>query len=231
MVETPSPGSDVPVEPSPASDLDHAQPQSAPQPVPIETAAPGVRRWPGSPRIWLGAGAAVLTVAVTIPAAWMLMPDITQVQEGVNEQPLNPPVARAAPPPARPAPVPRKAAPSVQVAANRPAAAPAPAQAPPQAPVPQAASQPPSRPSADYIQLASLLSNIHRGKGGAVFAIDSAGSNLTRPRRPGPLLANGVPMTKEIIAAIPKLKGARDVVVMQAVARLEAGQQETVDAC
>jgi hypothetical protein len=251
---SPSTGSGCLVESPTPSDLDRATPPSAPEPQPAATAAPEGHR---SPWRWVVAASALLTLVLAVAriATWIAMQDGSQVQEFAIPQPSGPPTARAVPRPARAGPVAKKAAPAAAVKRSP---------APVDAPAPKVATPPSSPPSVDYIRLAKLLSNIHRGdehdswvletnprapmigkqlvprnSGPAwVVGIDAGQSNLTHPGlmkvfgsyvgRPTPV--NGAPASEQLTGAIPKLQGARAPVVKEAVARLEAGHQEAMDA-
>jgi hypothetical protein len=230
---SPSTGSYRPVESPPPSDLNRATPQSAPEPLPVATAAPEGQR---SPWMWVVAGSALLTLVIAIAriATWIAMQDGSQVQEFAIPQPFDARIARAQHRPARAGPVAKKAAPAVRAAAvNR-------NPAPVDAPAPKVATPPPSAPSSDYIRLGTSLSNIYRGDYGApwVLGIDADPSNLTHfglQKFFGSFIigsaspVNGAPAIEQLTGAIPRLKGARDPVVKEAVARLEAGQQAALE--
>jgi hypothetical protein len=234
------------VEPPPPADVKSTPVE--PQPTPVPAAAPEVSGWYRLSGVWVGTGAALVTIAAVV---WIVITSRSRDQEGPDLPPFSPPVAKAAPGPARPRPPAKKAVPPAKVAAVKPNPPPTKAEAPKAAP-PQS-----SDPSAEYIQLASALSNVYRAGGGrtwvvgvnprsgltegrlvtagdgptAVFGIDAGESNLTHYARLEDLAsANGVPACDQITGALSKLKGAGDPVVKEAVARLETGLQQSVEA-
>ena len=190
----------------------------------METASPGERGWSGSPWVWLGAGSALLTVAIA--TIWIAMPDSSRMQERADHPPSNPPIAKAAPRLARPVPVakvaPRVARPVPVAEVAAPAARGAAAKP---IPAPNVAVRPRSASSTDYTRLATALSNVYRSADGPWSPAKVTSADVFRAAAGRSSPANGSPANEQLIGAIQKLKGARDPVVQEAVARLEAGRQ------